>query len=91
MLTKKRLLRIAIFLILPLIGVIALWIGTSWGIGTDRDSAVYILAAKNLADGKGLNINDPSGKTIPLIGQLTGEIHSDDILEDIFSRFCVGK
>jgi tRNA modification GTPase len=30
-------------------------------------------------------------KTIPLIGQLTGEIHTDDIIEDIFSRFCVGK
>jgi len=30
-------------------------------------------------------------KTIPLIGQLTGQIHTDDIIEDIFSRFCVGK
>jgi tRNA modification GTPase len=30
-------------------------------------------------------------KTIPLIGQLTGEIQSEDIIEDIFSRFCVGK
>jgi len=30
-------------------------------------------------------------KTIPLIGQLTGEIRMDDIIEDIFSRFCVGK
>jgi tRNA modification GTPase len=30
-------------------------------------------------------------KTIPLIGQLTGEIRTDDIIEDIFSRFCVGK
>jgi tRNA modification GTPase len=30
-------------------------------------------------------------KTIPLIGELTGEIHTDDIIEDIFSRFCVGK
>ncbi len=30
-------------------------------------------------------------KTIPLIGQLTGEIHTDDIIEDMFSRFCVGK
>jgi tRNA modification GTPase len=30
-------------------------------------------------------------KTIPLIGQLTGEIHADDIIEEIFSRFCVGK
>jgi len=30
-------------------------------------------------------------KAIPLIGQLTGEIHADDIINDIFSRFCVGK
>jgi len=30
-------------------------------------------------------------KTIPLIGQLTGELRTDDIIEDIFSRFCVGK
>ncbi len=30
-------------------------------------------------------------KTLPLIGQLTGEIQADDILEDIFSRFCIGK
>lgn len=30
-------------------------------------------------------------RTIPLIGLLTGEICTDDIIEDIFSRFCVGK
>ena len=30
-------------------------------------------------------------KTIPLIGRLTGEIRSDDIINDIFNRFCVGK
>jgi tRNA modification GTPase len=30
-------------------------------------------------------------KIIPLIGQLTGEIRTDDIIEDIFSRFCLGK
>ncbi len=30
-------------------------------------------------------------KTIPLIGQLTGEIQKDEIIEEIFSRFCVGK
>lgn len=28
---------------------------------------------------------------VPLIGQLTGEIRVDDVMEDIFSRFCVGK
>jgi tRNA modification GTPase len=30
-------------------------------------------------------------KAIPLIGRLTGEIRSDDIINDIFNRFCVGK
>jgi len=30
-------------------------------------------------------------KTAPLIGQLTGEIRSDEIIDDIFRRFCVGK
>jgi tRNA modification GTPase len=30
-------------------------------------------------------------KTAPLIGQLTGEIRSDEIINDIFRRFCVGK
>ncbi len=30
-------------------------------------------------------------KTIPLVGQLTGEIRNEDVLERIFSRFCVGK
>jgi tRNA modification GTPase len=30
-------------------------------------------------------------KIIPLIGQLTGEIRNDDVIEGIFDRFCVGK
>jgi len=30
-------------------------------------------------------------KILPIIGQLTGEIRSEDIMTDIFSRFCVGK
>jgi len=30
-------------------------------------------------------------KAVPLIGQLTGEIHSDEIIDDIFRRFCIGK
>lgn len=30
-------------------------------------------------------------KAIPLIGQLTGEIRLDDVIDEIFSRFCVGK
>ena len=30
-------------------------------------------------------------KALPLIGKLTGEIQADEIIEEIFSRFCVGK
>jgi tRNA modification GTPase len=30
-------------------------------------------------------------KTTPLIGQLTGEIRSDEVIDNIFRRFCVGK
>ncbi len=30
-------------------------------------------------------------KTIPLIGELTGEIRNEDIIREIFNRFCVGK
>jgi tRNA modification GTPase len=30
-------------------------------------------------------------KIVPAVGRLTGEIHADDVIEDIFSRFCVGK
>jgi len=30
-------------------------------------------------------------KIVPLIGQLTGEIRTDEIIDDIFRRFCVGK
>ena len=28
---------------------------------------------------------------LPLIGELTGEIHIDEVIADIFGRFCVGK
>jgi len=30
-------------------------------------------------------------KIVPVVGRLTGEIRADDVIEDIFSRFCVGK
>jgi len=30
-------------------------------------------------------------RALPYLGQLTGEIRSDDVIEEIFNRFCVGK
>jgi tRNA modification GTPase len=30
-------------------------------------------------------------RTLALIGQLTGEITSDDVLEAVFGNFCIGK
>jgi len=30
-------------------------------------------------------------KALPLIGRLTGEIKADEVIENIFNRFCVGK
>jgi tRNA modification GTPase len=30
-------------------------------------------------------------KVIPLIGELTGEIQKEEVINEIFSRFCVGK
>ncbi len=30
-------------------------------------------------------------RAVPLIGRLTGEIRSEDVMNDIFGRFCVGK
>jgi tRNA modification GTPase len=30
-------------------------------------------------------------RALPLVGQLTGEIRTDEVIDGIFSRFCVGK
>jgi len=30
-------------------------------------------------------------KILPALAQVTGEIHADDVIEEIFCRFCVGK
>ncbi|MGB8951941.1 MAG: tRNA uridine-5-carboxymethylaminomethyl(34) synthesis GTPase MnmE [Candidatus Aminicenantales bacterium] len=30
-------------------------------------------------------------RILPIIGELTGEIRADEVIADIFSRFCVGK
>jgi len=30
-------------------------------------------------------------KTLPVFSEFTGEIQAEDVLRDIFSRFCVGK
>ncbi len=58
--TSKR--SIAIIITLSLIGFIALLAMTRWGIGTSPDFVVYIGAARNLLDGKGLSV--PFGRFI---------------------------
>ncbi len=30
-------------------------------------------------------------RSLPVLSELVGDIHTDDVLTDIFSRFCVGK
>ncbi|NDG46708.1 MAG: tRNA uridine-5-carboxymethylaminomethyl(34) synthesis GTPase MnmE, partial [Flavobacteriia bacterium] len=30
-------------------------------------------------------------KALYHLGEITGEIHTDDLLDSIFSRFCIGK
>ena len=30
-------------------------------------------------------------QALHFLGEITGEIHTDDLLESIFTRFCIGK
>lgn len=49
-------------------------------------------AREMVAGGRAIEmIAEEVRQVIEVIGRLTGEIHSDEILKDIFSRFCVGK
>lgn len=49
-------------------------------------------AKKRLAEGYSEEIAAEEIKNaLPLFGRLTGEIRTEEVLQDIFSRFCVGK
>ena len=36
-------------------------------------------------------VAEEAREVVAVIGRLTGEIRADDVLDDIFSRFCIGK
>lgn len=56
-------------------------------IGDCLDSALALMR-----DGCGDEIcAEEVRKAIPLLGRLTGEIRSEEVLREIFDRFCVGK
>lgn len=49
-------------------------------------------AGKLLAKGRSEELAaEELRSTLPLIGELTGEIRIDEVIADIFGRFCVGK
>jgi tRNA modification GTPase len=58
----------------------------------DRAAETLFAAVKSLADGMPLDVIAPEiGDAIDALGELTGEITSADILDRVFSGFCVGK
>jgi tRNA modification GTPase len=37
-------------------------------------------------------LSHPDGRLVdPALGRLTGAVYTDDLLDRIFSRFCIGK
>jgi tRNA modification GTPase len=69
------------------------------GIATERQKALIDLAceqvgqALSLADaGEPLDLIAPALREgVNALGELTGEVSTADLLEVMFSRFCVGK
>lgn len=66
MLDFKRYKKVAVFSVLPIIGIVALLVGTRLGIGANDDSSVYACAAGNFLKGQGLSVVFPSGEIIPV-------------------------
>ena len=52
---------------IALFGVLVTLYSTSLGIGTDADSATYLMAARSVLAGKGLTLPTPDGRQIPMI------------------------
>jgi tRNA modification GTPase len=73
--------------------------GSSPGIATARQKGLIDGAAQSLAEALGLaDRGEPLDLIAPLLregvnalGEITGEVSAADILETMFSRFCVGK
>jgi len=51
---------------IALFGVLVTLYSTSLGIGTDADSATYLMAARSVLAGKGLTLPTPDGRQIPM-------------------------
>jgi 4-amino-4-deoxy-L-arabinose transferase-like glycosyltransferase len=56
-----------IIMLLSLVGMVAIYYGTSWGPWAYSDSAGYIATARNLLAGHGLGYPAPSGSLVPLM------------------------
>jgi tRNA modification GTPase len=73
--------------------------GTSTGIGTERQKELIDRAIAALSEALDLaDKQEPLDLIAPLLrdavnslGEITGEVSTADILEAMFSRFCVGK
>jgi tRNA modification GTPase len=74
-------------------------LGTSSGIGTERQKGLISVAIQNLEEaltladqGEPLDLIAPLlGEGVNALGEITGEVSTADMLEVMFSRFCVGK
>ncbi len=58
-----------------------------------EEMSVRLLRAKKIVLSGGLieTVAEEAREVVSVIARMTGEIRTDDILDDIFSRFCIGK
>ena len=57
-----------------------------------RTLAALLVAQESLAEGQPIDIiASDIREAIHYIGEITGEVTTDEVLNNIFSRFCIGK